>query len=154
MNRTTTWLLVALILSIEGCASVAPTGVGRLKPDVRLSMGEDGEALIRIGATNVGMNALPANETFQGVMEVRNGVGDLQSRIDVHKLGALKAGQTDMFSSLRARYEPGTYLLSWTAPAMGQITLEFDIMQQDGRTFLRADSRHIEPFTTYTLPEP
>ncbi len=151
MNRTPAWVLFALLLGVIGCANIAPLDVGRLKPEVRLSMGEDGQALIRIGVTNVGTGALPANEAFQGVMEVRDGAGVVQSRIDAHKLGALEPGQTDMFGSLRTRYEPGTYRLLWNAPTMGQIALEFDILEQDGKMLLRADSRYIEPFTTHTV---
>jgi hypothetical protein len=154
MIKSQACVFVVLLLAAAGCAWVPVNAMATLKPQAQLSMERGGWVSIRVGATNIGARAYPANDNFQGVMELRDTAGELLSKIEIHMFPALEPQQTDLPSELRTQLFPGTYRLTWGAPALETLTVEFDILEREGKPLLRADPRYLDPMTDYTIAQP
>lgn len=153
MTGLLTSILVLVLLAVVGCANPPRPASALLEPEAQLTMQDGGVVIIRIGATNASAWNYPANEAFNGMMEVRNATGDLRSRIDVHQFGALGPKETAMPAELKTQLDAGTYRLTWSAPTMQVMSLEFEVLDRDGKRYLRAESHHIRPYTEYTIGE-
>lgn len=91
------------------------------------------QTVIRLGVANVGDTTFPGDKTFAGMMELRKETGDLQSRIEIPQFKPLPSDTSDFPTWLKAELLPGTYLLTWGAPKYGSTSVNFTIIERDGK---------------------
>ncbi len=143
-------LIAVAALLLAGCGMIAPTPTpGQVELLVQMSMNDSGEAYFKIGGKNVGGRVFESKD-FGGVVRVEGENGPLRLKVELHQLGPLEPGQSDMPSGYRGVLDPGSYTLSYTAPGSTPLSVPFKIVEREGKCIMQVSSQYIEPFTNYT----
>jgi len=137
--RTRTWLYAIAgitVLLLAGCAPGAEQEpVPQLAFEAPIAINADRESHIRLGVRNVDTQDLPGDERFEGRMEIREAAGTLRASAEV-ELPAIPAGDTEWLMEWRGELAPGDYRLTWGSDRYGFTTVEFTVVERDGRLYL------------------
>ncbi|MEJ2555951.1 MAG: hypothetical protein P8186_06950 [Anaerolineae bacterium] len=127
-------LLVVGLLLLMGCTRIpAQTSQSdQLNFEVQLGINADAETVAQLGIHNAGTEKFPGDEAFNGEMELRNGSGKLQASAQVLPLAPLAPGETEFPLEWTGKLSPGSYQLTWGAPAYGSTVVDFTVVERDG----------------------
>ena len=134
-------LLTAIVgitaLLLAGCAPAPEQEPApQLAFEAPIAINADRESHIRLGVRNAGAQDLPGDERFEGQMEIREAAGTLRASAEVVDLPAIPAGDTEWLIEWRGQLAPGDYRLTWGSDKYGFTTVEFAVVERDGRLYL------------------
>jgi hypothetical protein len=142
MNVLRFVLVLVLASAIAaGCsASRTEQAVPDLDFEVRMQVNAAQEFHASLGIENRGSAPFAGDKTFGGEMELRYAdgpqAGELRARAEIAQLSKLKSGDTAWPLTWRAHLDPGAYTLTWGAEDYGFSSVEFQIVERDGRLYL------------------
>jgi hypothetical protein len=144
--------LLLLLLALAACQTAAPAPEATVR-DLLLSFfaivkeAPENEMQFEIGVN--GLTAVPADESFSGIWELRNAAGELRSAGEIFNLPAFSG--ENVLATWQGELEPGWYELTWGAPAYGGVVKLFEVVEENGRFSL--GMRQYEFITTNYPPE-
>ena len=98
-----------------------------------------------LGIQNKSAAPLAGDEAFTGQMELRYADGEraeeLRASAEIAALSPLSPGDTAWPMAWRGLLDPGAYVLTWGAESYGMTTVEFQIVERDGRLYLGPHSQ-------------
>lgn len=144
MKAHTKWFLFVLLITsavAAGCsASQTMEADPELSFEVQMQVNAAQEFHTSLGVENRGSTPFVGDESFDGEMELRYAdgaqAGELRARAEVVQLCKLESGDTVWPLAWRAQLDPGTYTLTWGAKDYGFSSVEFQIVERDGRLYL------------------
>ncbi len=151
-NRVKMWCVVmgVLLAMATGCSGMeSPVPAPQLTFEAPMNVGSDEELHISLGVRNAGSQRFEGDEQFDGRMELRRAAGELRASAEAVALPALEVGEMAWPINWEGRLEPGPYRLIWGADSYGFTTVDFTIVERDGRLYLMDDAPE-----TPTSPEP
>jgi len=129
-----------LFLLGAGCQTISDDQAFALPFQPVMEVNGAQEFQVRLGVQNAGPNRFAGDETFHGQMALRYAEGDragsLAASAELIPLEAIAPGETVWPLAWRARLDPGAYTLIWGAEGYGETTVEFWIVERDGRLYL------------------
>jgi hypothetical protein len=139
------FILSIILISIMGCTD------NQLKPDIpnltfdaSMQENSDGKILISVGVCNTGSGRFKGDEYFNGIMELREADGDVCTQAEIYQFQALEHGESVFPLSWRGELYPGTYTLSWGAPAYGYTEVCFEISEYDGLRIVSKENIYLK----------
>lgn len=136
-------LLALLILAAvaAGCSTPQSKDIDpELSFEVQMQVNAAQEFHTSLGIKNRGPTPFAGDETFHGEMELRYAdgaqAGELRARAETVRLSRLEPGETAWPVAWRAHLDPGAYTLTWGAQDYGFSTVEFQIVERNGRLYL------------------
>ena len=139
-RRYLTCLLLVLLLLGAGCQKKTNDQASALIFSAMIEVNSAQEFHVSLGVQNAGQNRFAGDETFHGQMALRYAEGDragsLAASAKLTSLEAIAPGETAWPLVWRARLDPGAYALTWGAEGYGETTVEFQIVERDGRLYL------------------
>ena len=136
---------VAALLLASCAPAVEQEPAPQLTFEVPIAMGADQELHISLGVHNAGAQGFAGDERFEGQMEIRDASGELRASAEVLDLPAIPAGDTAWPLAWRGELSPGAYRLTWGSDGYGFTTVEFAVVERNGRLYLADDAPAEEP---------
>lgn len=133
------YLLVGVVLLMVAVScSVAEDSVQtpRLAFEAPMNVGSDEVLHVSLGVRNAGSRTFDGDEQFDGRMELRHISGDLRADAEIATLAALEPGEMAWSMSWEGELEPGAYRLTWGSDSYGFTTVDFTLVERDGRLYL------------------
>jgi len=138
--KTRTWLYAIAGITALLLARCAPGAEQEPAPQLAfeapVAINADQESHVRLGVHNAGAQGFPGDERFEGQMEIREAAGTLRASAVVVDLPAIPAGDTEWLIEWRGELAPGAYRLTWGSDKYGLITVEFTVVERNGRLYL------------------
>ena len=121
--------VLAMLLSVAGCtADTTP----HLTFAVHLSVGAGDEMVVVGEVRNAGYAPLRSPGVLESVLQVHDEAGALVACAPVPELTAsVLPGGSDFPLRWQGRLEPGSYELTWSAPAHGGIRTRFALVESE-----------------------
>lgn len=142
-------VLVALLLT--GCGQIAQESIEKdLELKIKMTMQAEGRVDISVGLHNPRKGDYQGSETFLGIMEVIDGIDQIQVSSDTYTYGKLAGGETSYPLTMKLTLAPGKYTARYSALGKEPLEVQFQILDKDGTLYLRAPGDVIDPFTEYT----
>jgi hypothetical protein len=95
---------------------------------------------VSLGVHNRMETPFAGDKTFEGQMELRyvdgEQAGELRASANIVSLAPLAPDETAWPMAWRAQLDPGTYSLTWGAEGYGWSSVEFQVVERDGRLYL------------------
>lgn len=155
MKQKMSWiglpLLFVLLVALVGCRTPAQPPEATMR-ELLLSFyaivkdTPDNEVKVEVGVN--GLTAVPADDAFSGIWELRDTAGVVRSAGEVFNLPAFSGERS--IASWQGELEPGWYELAWGAPAYGGVVKVFEVVADNGR--LQLGERQYEFITTNYPP--
>lgn len=145
---------VALVMvgMLAGWGGIAGPAVEALRPEVALSLDEQGIIRLRCGVTPVGPAGYTARPTELN-LTLRPEVGSWRIVARFSDVVSLAAGEESVLADWRMRLPPGGYTVTWGDPCEGRAVVSFLVAQDKaGRAVLVAPARFLSPLRAHTLP--
>jgi|GEM_PF-2028609 len=130
-------LLVALALTACNPADELKRQIIPLNFRTSMEVNSDGEFHVSLGVEGDNKLSFPGDNSFGGVMELRDDSGALIARTYVSSLDKIEVGHQAFPDSWCARLLPGKYGLTWGSPKYGWTTTAFEIVQEEERVCLQ-----------------
>ena len=138
MNKTLFRSLTVLwFLGLAACTPMARCSEPNLYPEVHLTIGAEGETVIRFGVCNIGHAGFVGDPDFAGELCLYDETETLLRRRSVESLGPVAAQETVFPGQLTAVLLPGRYHLTYYTETCGFTEADFYVTQQDGVRCLR-----------------
>jgi len=146
--------LLAAALWLAGCNGTAapPTAepdISDIRFDIQIRSEEE-QIVICLVVANEGPAAFPGDNSFNGLMELRNELDVLRASMTVNQLPEVAPQTYDCRAYWRSRLTPGYYSLIWGAPGYGHTAVTFAIAAENGR--LTVSQQFHEPMTGIDPP--
>jgi len=133
-------LVLVLFLLGAGCQRKPDDQASALIFSAMMEVNGAQEFHVSLGVQNAGQNRFAGDETFHGQMTLRYAEGDQAGNLAVSaeliSLEAIAPGETAWPLAWRVQLDPGAYTLTWGAEGYGETTVEFQIVERDGRLYL------------------
>ena len=142
--KTKTWLhaisgIAALLLA--SCAPAAePEPVPQLRFEAPVAISAGQEFHVSLGLHNADARDFAGDERFEGQMEIRDASGELRASAEVLDLPAIPTGDTAWPLEWRGELAPGSYRLTWGSDKHGFTTVEFTVVERNGRLYMAEDA--------------
>jgi hypothetical protein len=120
---------------------MANRNVPNLYPEVHLTIGAEGETIIRFGVCNIGRAGFVGDPGFAGELCLYDETETLLRRRSVESLGPLAAQETVLPGQLTADLLPGRYHLTYYTETCGFTEADFYVAEQDGVRCLKIPLR-------------
>jgi hypothetical protein len=139
-RRYVTCLVLVLLLLGAGCQKKTDDQALALVFGTMTEVKDAQEFHISLGVQNAGRNRFAGDESFDGQMALRYAdggrAGNLAVSAELISLEAIAPGETAWPLALRGQLDPGTCALTWGAESYGGTSIEFQIVERDGRLYL------------------
>ncbi len=133
MNKSLFRLLTVLwFLLLAACAPMDRCSEPNLYPEVHLTIGAEGETVIRFGVCNIGHAGFVGDADFAGELCLYDETETLLRRRTVESLGSVAAQETVLLGQLVADLLPGRYHLTYYTEVCGFTEADFYVAEQDG----------------------
>ena len=129
-------LMMIAVLALVGCNVSLKREAAQLEFQAPMNVNSSEEFHASLEVHNNGTKTFPGDESFNGVMELRNETGELRARMEIVQLHALAPGESAFATAWRSKLLPGTYQLMWGAPGHGYTTVNFSVIELNGRLYL------------------
>jgi hypothetical protein len=133
-------LVLVLFLLGAGCQKKTDDQASALIFSATMEVNGAQEFHVSLGVQSAGQNRFAGDDTFHGQMTLRYADGDQAGNLavsaEVISLEAIAPGETAWPLAGRVRLDPGAYTLTWGAEGYGETTVEFQIVERDGRLYL------------------
>jgi len=132
---------IVLGLVASGCTASTPENTATaLRFEAQMEVNSEQEFHVSLGIRNRGPIAFSGDESFTGQMELSfvdgDRAGEPRARAEITRLAALEPNQTSWPMAYRCKLDPGAYRLTWGAEGYGTTTVEFKIVEREGRLYL------------------
>jgi len=102
-----------------------------LLPDAKIILSEEpGEIVIALGYKNLSDEYIPEIDNFQGDWILLRSNGEPRARGTVLTAGPFDSHETVYPLEWRAILDPDTYTLTWAAPSMGTVMVQFQVIEE------------------------
>jgi hypothetical protein len=142
-TRVSFVLLFAVLLGLSGvgCTATQPQDpTPALSFETQMQINAEQEWHISLGVHNEAETPFAGDKAFHGQMKLwhvdGNRAGELRASASLVSLAPLAPDETAWPLAWRARLDPGTYSLTWGAEGYGLSSVEFRIVERDGRLYL------------------
>ena len=135
---TVIWLMAMTIL-LAGCAQSLPASSQVFTPpafSVALEVNADQETYGSLIVTNTGESLFPADDDFEGEMNLWDQTAAPRAKIEVPQVQEIQPGESLSLSSWTWHLEPGVYFLTWGSPKYGGSIAVFSVAQEAERLHL------------------
>jgi hypothetical protein len=154
VNRRYVVCLVLVLLLLAGCQKKTDDQASALIFSAMMEVNGAQEFHVRLGVQNASQNHFAGDDTFHGQMALRyadsDRAGNLVVSAEVSSLEAIAPGETDWLIALRVQLDPGAYTLTWGSEGYDETTVEFQIVERDGRLYLDySASESYDPLPVY-----
>jgi hypothetical protein len=136
------WFAILLLLTVAAGCGVpqAKQADPELGFEVQMQVNSGQQFHASFGVENRGPTAFAGDKAFEGKMELRYAdgaqTGELRASAKIVELARLDPGETAWPVAWRAQLDPGAYTLTWGAADYGFTSVEFQIVERDGRLYL------------------
>jgi hypothetical protein len=145
-TKTLFYMIVSIaVLLLSSCTPAEQASVPQLTFEAPFAIDADQEFHVSLGVHNAGAQDFCGDERFEGQMEIRNAAGELRASAEVLALPAIPAGDTAWPLAWRGGLAPGAFRLIWGSDTYGFTTVEFTIVERNGRLYLAEDAPTEEP---------
>ncbi len=147
--KTKTWFCTIVGIVALLSASCTPTAEQGSAPhltfEAPIAINADQVFHVSLGVHNAGTEDFAADGSFEGQMEIRDPSGMLCASAQVLELPVIPAGDTAWPLDWRGELAPDAYRLTWGSDAYGFTTVEFTIVERNGRLYPAEDAPPEEP---------
>jgi hypothetical protein len=141
MKASARWILLCVLftgLIVAGCHAARANDSGpALSFETQMQINSKQEFHVSLGVQNKGPAPFAGDEMFYGQMELRyadgDRAGDMRASAEIVTLSPVAPGETAWPMAWRAQLDPGTYSLTWGAEGYGVTTVDFQVVERDGR---------------------
>jgi hypothetical protein len=139
-KRCVICLVLVLFLLGAGCQRKPDGQASALIFSAMMEVNGAQEFHVSLDVQNAGQNHFASDDTFHGQMALRYADSDRADNLavsaEVSSLEAIAPGETAWPTAWRVQLDPGAYTLTWGAEGYGETTVEFQIIERDGRLYL------------------
>jgi hypothetical protein len=132
--------LAAIISTLAGCGVSTGYGQAQLAFEAQMNVNSGQEFHVSLGVRNIGGAPFREYEDFGGVMELRDAAGAEVGRAVVATLWELAPGTAAWPAAYASMLPSGAYQLTWGAGEYGSVTVDFTIVELEGRLYLGKES--------------
>lgn len=134
--RSSLWIAVIIAVLGTGCGLAPERGTADLVFVAPMNVDSGERFHVSLGVENRGETPFRDYEAFNGAMMLTDRTGTEVGRVEVTTLWELPPGEAAWPGAFAARLAAGAYQLTWGAPAYGSVTVDFTIVELEGRLYL------------------
>ena len=157
MSTRTLWtsaVMILIMVAAAACQATPSPAPARIEPRVKLTMLEEGEVRVSVGAYNAGEQRFVPDEDVYGDVKIveQAAPAEVRARVQVMTLGVLEPGEfTFPGEYTLSLTEEGVYRLHYDLAGHGALETEFAVVERRQALYLRAHPNLISPYTEYTI---
>jgi hypothetical protein len=129
-------VILTILLVLASCAPYADSGGSQLAFEAPVSVDSAERFHVSLGVRNLGEQRFRNHEAFNGAMTLRDDGGTELGRIQVATLWELAPDGAGWPAAYASELPAGAYQLTWGSPDLGSVTVDFSIVELEGRRYL------------------
>lgn len=137
--------LSVIVIISASCGPLSEPETSRLAFEAAMNVDSEERFHVSLGVRNLGDARFRAYDAFNGKMELRDSTGAEAGRISLATLWELAPGNAGWPAAYASKLPAGAYQLTWGAPGYGSVTVDFTIVELEGRLYLGEEVIHNEP---------
>lgn len=150
-KRMSLWIiLLALLLPLASCGPADDSWAAELAFEAPMNVDSGERFHVSLGVHNRGQARFRDYGAFNGAMDLRDESGAEVGRVRVTTLWELAPGDSGWPAAWAAKLPAGAYQLTWGAPGHGSVTVDFTIVEMEGRLYLGEERIQTIPATAWS----